>query len=123
MLDLFEQVHLLEYLSLAEVILHIVFLNRLDSHLLACQLVHTKCDFSKGSLTDKFNEFVEIESCGRQFVVLLDVLLDVFYQVVSLLQDRVVYLGRWFGRCSVVVRGLASVPSFRTCTGGLCVAA
>lgn len=84
-LYLLEQVNFLEDLPLAEVILHVVLLDRLDGHLLPRQLVHSQRDLAKGSFSNELHELVEVESRGRQLVVLLDVLLDVLDQVVALL--------------------------------------
>lgn len=84
-LYLLEQVNFLEDLPLAEVILHVVLLDRLDGHLLSRQLVHSQRDLAKGSLSNQLHELVEVESRGWQLVVLLDVLLDVLDQVVALL--------------------------------------
>jgi hypothetical protein len=77
MLDLFKQVNLLKYLSFAKVILHIIFLNCFNSHLLASKLVNTKCDFTESTLSNQFHKLVEVQSCWRQFVVFLDVLFDI----------------------------------------------
>ena len=52
MLNLFQQVDLLEDLSLAEIILHVILLYSLDSHLLTCQFVDSKCNFTEGSLAN-----------------------------------------------------------------------
>ena len=59
-LYLFEQIHLLEDLSLAKVVLHVILLDRLDGNLFTCQLVNTKRYFTEGTLSNKFDKFVEI---------------------------------------------------------------
>lgn len=104
MFDLLQQVNLLEYFPLAKVVLHIVLLDSLDGDLLSRQLVDAEGDLAEGSFSNQLYELVEIQCCRRQLVVLLDVLLDVLNQVVSLLQDSIVHLGRRLRCCRVVAR-------------------
>ena len=105
MLDLLEEIDLLEHLSLAEVVLHVGLLDGLDGHLLPRQLVHPQSYLTEGTLADELDELVEVEGGWRQLVVLLDVLLDVLDQLVSLLEDRVVDLGRWLTALNSAARG------------------
>ena len=96
MFDFLQEVNLLEDLSLREIVLHVVLFDGFDSNLLSCKLVDSKCHFSEGTFTDHFDEFVEIESCGWKFVVLLDVLLHVLNQLISLLKNSVINSSCWF---------------------------
>jgi len=84
-LDLLKQVHFLEHLSLAEVVLHVRFLYGLNRNLLASQLVNAESYLSERSFPDQSNELVEVEGGRRQFIVLLNVLLDMLYQKISFL--------------------------------------
>ena len=95
MFDLLEQVDFLEDLALREVVLHVVLLDGLDGDLLARQLVDAERDLSEGTLADKLDEAIEVQRGGRQLIVLLDVALDVFDELLALLDDRVVDLHRW----------------------------
>lgn len=52
--------------------------------------MHSQGNFTKSSLANKFDELVEVESGGRQFIVFLNVLLYVLYKLVSFLEDGVV---------------------------------
>ena len=97
MLYLLQEIHLLEYFSLAEVILHVVLFNGFDGHLLSSEFVDTQCYLSKGALTDEFDKLIEIQGGWRQFIVLLDILFDVLDQLVTFLQDGIVHFGRWLG--------------------------
>ena len=92
MLDLLEEVDFLEHLPLAKVILHVVLLDGLNRNLLTRELVYTECHFTKGTLTYKFDESIEIQSCGRQLVVLLDVRFNVADELLTLLDNSVIYL-------------------------------
>lgn len=105
MLDLLEEIDLLENLSLAEVVLHVCLLDGLDGHLLPRQLVHPQGHLTEGTLADELDELVEVEGGRRQLVVLLDVLLDVLDQLVALLEDGVVDLGRWLTALNSPTRG------------------
>jgi hypothetical protein len=98
MLDLFEQVNFLENFSLAEVILHIIFLNSFDSDLFSCELMDSESYFTKSTFSNEFNEFVEVQCCWRQLVILLDILFYVLYQLVSLLEDCVIDFCGWLRR-------------------------
>ena len=122
-LDLLEQVDLLEHFAFAEFVLHVVFLDRLDGHLLPSQLVHSESYLSEGSFSDQLHELVEVEGRGRQLVVLLDVRLDVLDEVVAFLENRVIYLCGWFGICVIVRGGLAAKTSLCTGTSSLRIAA
>jgi hypothetical protein len=104
-LDLLEEIDLLEHLSLAEVVLHVGLLDSLDGHLLPRQLVHPQSNLTEGTLADELDELVEVEGGRRQLVVLLDVLLDVLDQLVTLLEDGVVDLGRWLTALNSAARG------------------
>ena len=119
MLNFLEQVHLLEYFTLAKLVLHIVLLDGLDGHLLASQLVNSKGYLSKGSLTYQFHELVKVQSCWRQFVVLFNVRFYVFYEIVAFLQNRVIHFRRWLRSRSIVRWRLASVAPLCTRAGGL----
>ena len=102
MLNFLEQVHLLEYFTLAKLVLHIVLLDGLDGHLLASQLVNSKGYLSKGSLTYQLHELVKVQSCWRQFVILFNVRFYVFYEIVAFLQNRVIHFRRWLRSRSIV---------------------
>jgi len=86
-LDLLQEVDLLEHLAFAKLILHILLLYSLYGHILASQLVHAECDFAEGTLADDFEEFVKLECCRWQFVILGNVILDIADQLVSLLEE------------------------------------
>lgn len=90
MFNLFEKIDLLKDLSLAKIVLHVIFLNGLDSHLLACELMDSQRHLTKGTFSDQLHELVEVQGGWRQLIVLFDVLLDIFYELVSLLQNRVI---------------------------------
>ena len=98
MFDLFEQVYFLENLTLTKVILHIVFLYGFDGHLLSCELMDTEGYFTESTFSNEFHEFVEVQCCWWQLVVLLDILFYVFYQLVSLLEDCVIDFCGWLRR-------------------------
>lgn len=68
----------MEYLSLREVILHIVLLDCLDSDLFTSQFMNTQRDFSEGTFSNQFYKFVEIQRRRRQLIVFLNVLFDIF---------------------------------------------
>lgn len=91
MLDLLKQVDLLEHFAFAEFVLHVVLLDRLDGHLLPSQLVHSEGDLAEGSFSNQLHEFVEVQSRRRQLVVLLDVRLDIFNEIVAFLENRIIY--------------------------------
>jgi len=90
MLYFLEQVHLLEHLTLTEVILHELLLNCLDRHIFARQLVHSESHFTEGALADQFDEFVKLEGRRGQLIILRYVILDVADQLVSLLEEALV---------------------------------
>lgn len=94
-LDLLEQVHFLKDLSLAEVVLHIVLLYSLDGHLLARKFMDSQSYFAKCSFSDQFHKFVEVECCWWELIVFLDVLFNIFDELISFLQDGVVDSGSW----------------------------
>ena len=95
MLYFLEEVYLLEHLTFAEVILHIILLDGLDGHLLPCKLVNTKGYLAEGSFANQLDELVKVQCCRRQFIILLDILLYVLDQLVPLLQDGVIDLRGW----------------------------
>jgi hypothetical protein len=95
MLNLFEKINFLENLPLAKVILHVVFLNSFDSHLLTSKLMDTKGYLTKSTLSNQFYKLVEVQCCRRQLIILLNVLFNVLNQLVSLLKDRVIHFCRW----------------------------
>ena len=104
MLDLLEQVDLLEYFTFAEFVLHIIFLNRFDGHLLPSQLVHSESYLAEGSFSYQLHELVEVQGCRRQLIVLLDVRLDVLDEIIAFLENRIIYFRSRFGVCVVVRR-------------------
>lgn len=55
----------------------------------------SKGDFAKSSFANQFYELVKVQGRRRELVVLLDILLDVLDQLVSFLEDGVVYFGDW----------------------------
>lgn len=73
MLNFLEQVDLLEDFAFAELVLHVVLLDGLDGHLLARQFVDSESYFAEGSLSNQLHEFVKVQSCWRQLVVLLNI--------------------------------------------------
>lgn len=62
--------------------------------------MNTKSNFSESTFTNKFNEFVKVQSCRWKLVILLDILFYVLYQLVPLLKNSVVYLGCGFTACN-----------------------
>ena len=64
MLYFFKEINFLENFSFTKIVLHVIFLNGFDSHLLARKFMNTKCNFTKSSLSNELDEFVEIQS-GR----------------------------------------------------------
>ena len=64
-LDFLEQVHLLEDFPLAEVVPHVLLLDRLDGDTLASELVHAEGHFAESALSDELDELVELER-GRR---------------------------------------------------------
>lgn len=85
--------------------------------------MYTKGDLTKGTLSYQFHKLVEVQGRRRQLVVLFNVLLNVFYEVVTLLDDCVVDLGGGLGIRIVVGGGLAAVAALCTCACGLRIAA
>ena len=98
MFDLFEQVNFLENLTFAEVILHVILLYGFDGNLLSSEFVDTESYFTKCTFSNEFHEFVEVQCCWWQLVILLDILFYVFYQLVSLLKDGVIDFCGWLRR-------------------------
>ena len=94
-LYLFQKVNFLENLTLTKVILHVVFLNCFDGHLLTSKLMDSKGNLSESTLSDQFHKLVEVQCCRRQLIILLDVLFNVLYQLVTLLQNRVIDFCGW----------------------------
>ena len=62
MLYFFEEINFLENFSFTKIILHVIFFNGFDSHLLASKFMNTKRNFTESSLSNKFDEFVKIQS-------------------------------------------------------------
>ena len=96
MFNLFQKVNLLKHFPLRKIVLHVVLFDGFDSHLFASKLVNPQSNFAESPLADHLYELVKIESSGRKFVVLLDVLFHVLNQLISLLDDCVVDSSRWF---------------------------
>ena len=65
MLYFFEEINFLENFSFTKIILHVIFFNCFDGNLLARKFMNTKRNFTKCSLSNKFNEFVKIQSSWR----------------------------------------------------------
>ena len=84
-LYLFEQIDLLENLPLRELILHVALLNSLDGYTPPRQFVHPQCDLAKRPLAYQLYKLVELKRCSREFIVFCYIVLDVRYQLVSLL--------------------------------------
>ena len=87
MSDLFKDINFLENFPPAILILHIWFVNCFYRNILAGQLVNSKGNFSKGPLSYQFDELVEVQSGRRDLLVLLDILLDILYQLLPILQN------------------------------------
>ena len=104
MLYLFEQVNFLEYLPFAKIVLHVVLLYRFNCYLLTCQLVDPESNFAKGSFSNELDEFVEVQSCRRQLIVLFYILLNVLDQVVPFLQNSIIYFWRRFCCICIMTR-------------------
>lgn len=58
----FKKVNFLENFSFTKIVLHVIFFNSFDSNLLSRELMNTKCNFSKSSLSNEFHKLVEIQS-------------------------------------------------------------
>lgn len=56
--DLLQEVDLLKYLALREVVLHIRLLDGLNCHVLSSELMYPKSDFTKRPLSYKFHELI-----------------------------------------------------------------
>ena len=87
MSDLLQNVNFLHDLLLTVSVLHIGLVNRLDRHVPASQLVYAEHHFSKRAFADQFDEFVELKRCRRHLSVLLEVLLIIIDELVSLFHD------------------------------------
>jgi len=95
MLDLLKKIDLLEYFTFAEIILHVVFFDSFNGYLLACQLMNSKRYLTKRTFANKFHKLIKIKCCWRQFIVLFDILLNILYKLISLLQNGIVYPSLW----------------------------
>jgi len=92
--------------------------------------VDTEGDFAESALSNKLDEFVELEGGGWEFIGLLDVVSDKGYQLISLLDLRVVvhfteliwkqprrtlislhFLHRWFRNSPFAASVALRVPS------------
>lgn len=62
--------------------------------MLSRQLVDAQCDFSKGTFTDKFHEFVEVKCGGWDFLILLNECLVILDQFFSILHNLCVKINR-----------------------------
>lgn len=91
--NLLKQVDFLKDFPFAEIVLHVRFLNGLNSHVFASQLMNTEGDLTKGPLPNQFHEFVVFEGGRRQLIMLLNVGLYELYQPVSFLKNGVIYFG------------------------------
>ena len=87
MLYLLEQVDFLKHLSFAEVILHVLLLNRLDRDILACQLVHAQRHLAKRTLPYQLDELIELQRRWWQLIVLCYVILDVTDKLFSFFEE------------------------------------
>ena len=61
--------------------------------------MNTKSNFTEGSFSNEFDEFVKVQSCRRKLIILLDILFYVLYQLILLLDNGVVYLDSGFTTC------------------------
>ena len=59
------------------------------------ELVDTKGYFSECSFANELDESIEIQSCRRQSIMFLNVRLDVFDQLLTLLNYAFIDLGLW----------------------------
>ena len=92
MLYLLEQVHFLEDLTLAKFILHVLLLYCLDGHTFSSEFVHAQGYFTKGSLADELDEFVELKGSRRKLIILRNVILNIANELIPLLQQAFIYL-------------------------------
>ena len=90
MSNFFEYVHLLEHFTSAVLILNIDFVNRLDSHILACQLVYAQRDLSKGTLAQELYILVELKSSVWDLSILSNICFDILDQLLTVLRDVVI---------------------------------
>ena len=89
----------MENLPFAEIVLHVVFLDGLNSDLLSSKLMHSEGHLTEGTFANQFHKFVEVQCCRRQLVILLNVLFNVLYQLVPFLEDSVIDFCGWLRRC------------------------
>ena len=83
--DFLQNINLLEDFSARVVVLDINFVNTLDSYIFASQFMDSKSDFTKCTLTQKFDEAIEVKSCVGDFAMLLNICLYISYKLLSLL--------------------------------------
>ena len=77
----------MENFSFAEIILHVLFLDRLDRDILACKLVHAQRHLAKRTLPDQLDELVELQRRWWQLIVLCYVILDVTDKLFSFFEE------------------------------------
>lgn len=75
--DLLENVHLLEHLASGILVLDVGFVDTLDGHVLASELVDPKSDLAERAFAQQFDELIEIKGRVGYVSVLLDMCLDV----------------------------------------------
>lgn len=71
-----------------------MFLDSLDRHILASELVHAKGYFAESALAYQFDELVKLKGRRWQLIILRDVILDIGDELVSLVKDTVLNFER-----------------------------
>ena len=85
-----QDVYLLHYFLFGVYVLHVAFINCLDSDLAPGQFMDRESDLTKGTFTDQLHKLVEVLCRRRYLLVLLEVELIVPDKSLTLLHDRIV---------------------------------
>lgn len=62
--------------------------------------MNTKSNFTEGSFSNKFDEFVKVQSCRWELIILFYILFNVLNQLILLMNNGFVYLDCGFTTCN-----------------------
>ena len=85
-----QDVHLLHYFLFGVYVLHVAFINCLDSDLAPRQFMNRESNLAEGAFTDQLHKFVEVLSRRWNLLVLLQVELIVPDKSLTFFHDRIV---------------------------------
>lgn len=88
----FKDIHLLEYLLARVFVLQLAKFYHFNGYKLPCQFLDGQVDLSKSTITNLFDEFVKVETCGRELLILSHVLSVVFNDLFSFSHNFIVQL-------------------------------